>query len=161
QVGLTRTAVERFRARHATRMARAASYSAVDEAQRAELIERARQMKAQQPDLTLFQAAVRLARASRRSVETLRKLLEKHAADVFPARPRRLTANQKRVIVRAARRGVDTAHIAERFGRSVSTIRRTVQVHRAAEVRQRPLAYVKLATFDRDDADEVLLGPPL
>lgn len=161
QVGLTRSAVERFRKANEQRVTKASGFAQLDEAQRRALIDRAKEMIQRQPDLSLHQAAVRLSRHSGRSVEAMRQLLGKHEDELFPRRRDALTGRQKRIIARAARRGAPMSRIAERFGRSRSTIHRVVRSQRAAAAKQRELRYVKLRTFERDDADEVLLGQPL
>jgi len=161
QVGITAGAVERFRASNERRMSQAARYAPLDAAQRDALLEQAKRMKAQQADLSLHQAAVRLARQSGRSVEAMRKLLEKRAVTLFPDRKAPLSGRQKRLIARATRMGVSTAKIASYVGKSRYTVHRAVQSHRAWLARQRKLDHVKLATFDRPDADEVLLGHAL
>jgi RNA polymerase primary sigma factor len=57
--------------------------------------------------------------------------------------------------------GVPAERIASHFKRTCSTVYRALHQHRAGKAQRVPLSYVTLPTFDRDDADEVILGRPL
>ncbi len=162
-VGLEQQAIESYRADHSRRLSRAAAFSHLDQDQRQQLLDQAWDIKQQHPQLSLRQTAVRLAESSGRSVEAIRRLLEKHEATdpIFPERHGPLSSRQKRVIARAARRGVATSAIAAHFGRSRASIHRIVQTQRAAIARQQQITYITLSTFERPDAEEVLLSPPL
>ncbi|MCC6679459.1 MAG: hypothetical protein IT445_01015 [Phycisphaeraceae bacterium] len=162
-VGLERQAIESYRVDHSQRLSRAAAFSHLDQNQRRQLLELAREIKQQHPQLSLRQAAVRLAESSGRSVEAIRRMLEKHEAidPIFPERHGPLSGRQKRVIARAAQLGVAPSTIAAHFGRSRASIHRIVQTQRAYHLRQQRITYIRLPTFERPDAEEVLLSPPL
>ena len=159
----TRSAVDRFLSEQPRRVARAARFSKLSARQRADLLDGARAL-AIEPGMTPFRAARRLAGTSGRAIETIRQLLEQHdreaAADPIFDRPNRpLDSRAKRVIERAARRGIPAGRIAARFHRAPSTIHRIVRARRGERLRRLRIAYIASPTFDRDDAEQVLLGP--
>src|SRR5690606_948618 len=65
---------------------------------------------------------------------------------------------QQEVITRAHKRGVSIARMAEHFNRTHSTIYRAIRQRRAGELRKVAIHHFTMATFDRDDADQVRLG---
>ena len=163
QVVFTREAVDHFLERHADRVDRARRFSKMSDHQRAELLERARQL-ASDPDMSHFRTARRLARETGRAIETIRLLLEQHDREhpdnkVFTDHTGPLTSRQKQVIARAHRMGVPIDRITGRFRRSKATIQRIIRQRRAADLKSRRIDSVASPTFARKDADEVLLRP--
>ncbi|MFW6059854.1 MAG: helix-turn-helix domain-containing protein, partial [Phycisphaeraceae bacterium] len=163
QIVIPRSALERFTERHTKRVRRATRFSTIPENERTALIERARRIvRDSDRRLTLNQVADRLAKQRGRALETIRLLLEKHdqanpAEAIFTDQRGPLTPREKRVIERAHRRGVPVSRLAERFERSRPSIHRVIRERRAAAARQIDLRHVHSATFERDDADAVIL----
>jgi len=158
-------ASDRFIADHPELVGKASSFTRIDPTTRQQLIERARKL-AQRRDVSLNQIASHLSARTGRSLQTIRHTLEKHDLEnpdraIFADRIGPLTGRQKRVIARAYRMGVSAERIAAHFKRTRSTVYRTLHQHRAGKTERVPLDYVALPTFDRDDADEVILGRPL
>lgn len=155
------SAVARFEQGQHDRMAKAAAFSRMPEPHKQQLVARARRL-ASAVDVTLNQVATHLAKRTGRGHETIRQLLEKYDAEhpdapIFADRTGPLTGRQRAVIARAYRRGVRVARLCGRFGRTRSTIYRTVHDVQARELRAVDLTYIKLPVFDREDADEVIL----
>jgi len=164
QVGFTASAVERFRAAHGGRVASAAGFSRIPKGEREELIREARKLAANSRR-SLNRVATELADRHGRAVETVRLVLEKHDRahpdePLFPRHTGPLTARDKRVIARGHRMGISAARLAEHFGRSRASIYRAIHQRRAAAVRKVDLHWISSPTFDREDADEVLLHEP-
>jgi transposase-like protein len=160
---ITRSAVSCFEERWQGRVASASSFSRLDEAEKARLIERARRL-ADATDLPPQRIIDHLSRRSGRSGETIRQLIARHdreheGARVFADRAGPLTRKQKRVIDRAYRAGVGVARIGRRFRKTRSTVYRAIHELRAERVRARRIEPVVMPIFDRDDADEVILRP--
>lgn len=157
----TPEAVRRFVEGNRERVEKAAAFTQMEPDERKRLIERARRI-AKGRDVSLYQVAAHLAKRTGRAVETLRQMLETYDRDHPDARIFReesvLTPRQKRIIARAHRMGVSVSKIAERFGRTRSTIYRVVNERRAAAAKRLRLGVVASPTFDRPDADQVLLG---
>ncbi|MDP6060051.1 MAG: hypothetical protein QGH33_14220, partial [Pirellulaceae bacterium] len=155
----TGDAVERFLSKNAGRVKRATYFTQIADPIRQKLLQRARQLAAGET-LTLNQVARRLASESGRAVETMRLILEHHdqtqpAMAIFPNRLQPLTARQKQLIVRALRMGVSVNRLAERFGRTRSTIYRAARDRRAAELHRLDIQYVESPKFTQQDAHEL------
>ncbi|MEL7471679.1 MAG: hypothetical protein AAGK04_00040 [Planctomycetota bacterium] len=116
---------------------------------------------------TLNQCAERLAKRYQRSLEAVRQILRRHdasgAAPIFDD-PGSLTRLQRRALLRAEARGIDPATLARRYRRTRPTIARAIHLERARRLwawrDAGALEAPRLATFDRDDAHDVLLGAP-
>jgi DNA-directed RNA polymerase sigma subunit (sigma70/sigma32) len=165
EVVILRDAADRYLRRNAERVAKASAFSQIPDEQRDRLVRRARRL-ADAGDLTLNQVAQHLSRRTGRALETVRQILQKHDArhpedPIFADRDRPLTPQQRRVIARAYRMGVPVTRLARRFDRTRATIYRAIHERRAAAARRLPLRWQHLPTFDRADADTVILGRPL
>lgn len=154
----TRQGVDRFLERHGQRVEKASRFTQMGSQDRDRLLDAARR-EATAGGGSLHQVASRLAAGSGRAVETVRLMLEHHDRDhpenaIFPARPGPLTARQKDVIARALAKGVPVQKIADRFGRTRSTIYRAGRERRAARLRRISATAVTSEAFDRDDAEQ-------
>jgi hypothetical protein len=160
-IGFTAEAVERYRATRPQRVAKASSFSQLTDAQRDDVLRRARRLAAT-TDASFNQIADHLAKRTGRALETIRLILEKHDRDhpdepIFADRTGPLTPRQKRLIGRAHRIGVPVGKLAERFRRSRATIHRVILDRRAARALRLPLDHVPHPQFDRPDAAEIYL----
>lgn len=159
-VGFTPEAVRRFILANRERVERASAFTQMEPGERKRLLDRAHRI-ARGRDVSLHQVASHLAKRTGRAVETLRQLLEAHDRDQPEDRifneDAPLAARQKRIIARAHRMGVSVSKIAAHFGRTRSTIYRVINERRAAAARRLRLTVVESPTFERPDADEVLL----
>jgi hypothetical protein len=105
--------------------------------------------------------ARQLASESDRAVETIRLVLEQHDRTqhdnpIFPDRTGQLTSRQKELITRALRRGIPVQRLADRFGRTRSTIYRAARDRRAAQVRRLTISYIHSPDFEREDAEDLM-----
>jgi Homeodomain-like domain len=164
-VAVPRAASERYIGDHPDQVRRAAAFTQMEPAARKRLIERARQI-ARRREVSLNQVAAHLAQKTGRALQTIRQVLVNYDRDhpnraIFTDHVGPLAAKQKRVIVRAYRVGVPVDRIAERFKRTRSTVYRVVHQHRAGGAVRVSLEYIASPIFDREDADEVILGRSL
>jgi hypothetical protein len=158
-----RLAVERFIREQSGRVTRAGQFTQMDAATRRDLLTRARRI-AQARDVSMNQAATHLARKTDRALETVRMLLEKHDREhpddpIFADRTGPLSSATMRAIGRAHRRGARVRDLCLIHRRTRATIYRAVHVYRLAVLRRVRLDHFTSPTFDRDDADEVILRP--
>lgn len=158
-----RKAVEHFLAEHDQLVRRAAKFSQMDAPTRKALLQRARRL-ADATEVSLNQIATHLARHTGRATETMRLLLEHHDRDhpddpIFADHTSPLNDAQKRAIAAAHRRGVGVGELTKQYRRSRSTIYRAIRQRQVLALRRVPTGHVASPTFDRPDADEVLLRP--
>ena len=153
-------AIEQFERAHPDRLARAGRFSRRDEHEQAQLERDARRYRARF-GWSLNRVARRIADRRGRSVEGVRQALQRIDRDaddpVFGALGPP-GARERAFFARAARRGIDPGDIAAHAGRSVASVRRGASEHRASFLRSLDLEGPTLATFDREEAREVLLA---
>ncbi|MEM1208840.1 MAG: hypothetical protein AAGI54_06180 [Planctomycetota bacterium] len=165
RVMICRSAVEAYtRSVGSERVARAASFTRTEPATVRRILADTRRL-ARRRAATLNQVAARVAELHGRGLETVRQIIQRHDRErpdeaIFPDRQGPLTDRQRRVIERAHGMGIEAARIAERYGRSLSTVYRVLAELRAERLRERPIAWVDLAVFDRPDAEAVILRQP-
>ncbi|MEM9416134.1 MAG: helix-turn-helix domain-containing protein [Planctomycetota bacterium] len=158
------SAVEHFLRLQGGRVRDARAFKRMTSDERRKVVEDARALRLADPSLSLNQAASQIAEHTGRGLETIRELLQKHDRDrpeaaLFADHDGPLTGGQRAAIERAYREGEPVDEIAERFGRTRSTVYRAVHRCRAQRALGVPITYVAEPTFDRDDAEEVLLRP--
>lgn len=158
-------ASQRYIADHPEQVKRAAEFTQIDPDTRKKIIERARQI-VRRREASLNQVAAHLASKTGRGLETIRQVLANFDRDnparaIFTDHTGPLTHKQKRVIARAYRMGVPVDKIAERFGRTRSTVYRALHQLSAGKAGRISLEYIASPTFEREDADEVILGRSL
>ncbi len=154
--------VQRFVASRPGRADEAARFARMDEPTRHAIVIRARRIRSR-TDASAFGIAQHLARKYGRSVETIRQCLVHHDQRdprfaIFRDRTPPLTEKQQRVIHRAYGRGVPVRKLRERYGKGRDAIYRVINLQRARALAARDLGYIASPTFDRDDAEEVILG---
>lgn len=162
------SAVAHFQAQHPARAAKASAFKRMTTAERRAAVEQARALSLGDASLTLNQAAKQIAATTCRGLETIRELLQKHDREqpgsaLFADHDAPLTESQRGAIERGYLAGDSVGALAERYGRTPSTIYRALHHCRARRARAHTIRYVAEPTFDRDDADEVLLreiAPP-
>ncbi len=162
RVGFLRSSVERFVARNAERVRRGSSFSKLSEAERVELVERARCLA--QAGGCPSEVARRVAGAMNRSVETVRYTLKQFDAEhpelaVFPDHSGPLTAALKESIYRRYRDGASVDDLAEEFSRTRTTIYRVVNEVRAGRIAELPLDHIYNEEFEDSSLEEEILAP--
>ncbi len=158
-----RDGVDAFLERHGQRVEQAGAFTQLEPDLKQSLLERARRI-AEVRDVSLNQVASHLSKRTGRALETIRQLLDKHDREnaddpIFKDRTGPLKWKQKRLIARAVRVGIPVSKLCRRFKRTRSTVHRAVRDHKAATYRRLRIAYHTSPTFERDDADEVILRP--
>lgn len=152
--------VERFERANQPGLRRAGSFTRIDARTRERMLRRAATYRAKF-DCSLNQIAARLAERYGRSHEAVRQLLRREPRAAFvPRAP--LRERQRRVILRAWRRGIEASDLASWFGVSRGAVLRALNVERAMRLKgllETALAEVPgPAMFGRADAAEVLLS---
>ena len=152
----------RFAAAHPKLLRKAADFRRIDDATIAAIVDRARHLRDEDSTISLNKAARLLAREHARSLEAVRGVLRRHDAQrerpIF-TEPGPLSERQRRVIYRAWRLGMTPSAIGRRFGKSAQSIHRAINLHRLAMLRRLPISFVNIPTFDRPEADDVILSP--
>ncbi|MFK7788938.1 MAG: hypothetical protein AB8C95_05505 [Phycisphaeraceae bacterium] len=158
------SALVAFEKSHTGRVEQAASFSRFTAAEKAYMINRARRL-VQTSDVPPQAILIHLSRRTGRSIEALRTLFQQHdkanpEQPVFADRTGPLTDQQKRIIDRAYRRGITVSMLCQRFGKTRSTIYRSIHEARAKRIETIVIDSVYSSIFEREDADEVLMSPP-
>ncbi len=130
--------VERFEARHAPALARAGAFTRIPANVEDRIVRRAAAYR-RRLGCTLNQAAGRLARRFGRSHEAVRQILRRAEARADAptfSEPTIPSLSERRLIDRAARRGIEPSDIAQRLRRSTASIRRVITDARAERLRE-------------------------
>lgn len=162
RVGFLHSSVERFVGSHLERVRRGERFSHLSRQEHGEIIERARRLA--RAGAGQSEVARRIARRLNRSVETVRYTLrtfdEKFPAlALFPNHTAPLSEESKEGIYQEYRRGASVGELAERFGRTRTSIYRIVNEARARRLLELPLDYIYNEQFDQSDAEAEILGP--
>lgn len=160
---IMRSAADHFIAQHDKQVQKASTFTQMSQSQRTDLFKRARRLAIAR-EVSLNQVASHLAKRTGRALETLRQLLIQHDLKnpdnpIFADRSAPLTPRQQEVITRAHKRGVSVRKMAHRFDRTHSTLYRAIRQRRATELRKINLTFHAAPTYNRDDADQVILRP--
>jgi RNA polymerase sigma factor (sigma-70 family) len=162
RIGFLKSSVERFVARHATDVERGGQFSQMSDAEREEIIIRARRLA--RVGACPAEISRRIARRTGRAVETIRYTLKNHDqhhpdAAVFPDAPQPLTDDVKKEIHRGFRRGMSVDRLSKRYCRTKASIYRIIGEMRAKRLLDQPIEFMYHASFEDADADDVILGP--
>lgn len=163
RVGFLRSTVEQFVARNSAEVARGAEFSHLTVEELTKVIARARRLARVGANPT--EVCRRLARKFHRSPETIRYTLKNHDRKhpeiaVFPDATEPLTEQQRRDIAREFRQGLAVEVLAERFGRTKTSIYRIAAEVRAEQLAEQPIDYMDCPDFHEPDAEETILQPP-
>ncbi|UCD76789.1 MAG: hypothetical protein JSV91_07640 [Phycisphaerales bacterium] len=156
-------ALDRFIQRHRAGVERAGRFTRVGPEDRQRMIDDALRMR-QKENLTLNEAARRLAKTCGRARETVRLILRRHdrrAEKPIFASKGPLSARDLRVIDRAWCFGVPAAELARRFRCSRATIQRVISRARRRFLASLDLSYVELPTLELEDAASIILSNPI
>ncbi|MBX3353550.1 MAG: hypothetical protein KF684_11515 [Phycisphaeraceae bacterium] len=163
RIVFTPGAVEGFETLQPALLARAGGFRRTTGDERAMIVRRARRYRARF-GCTVTQASERIALRTGRARETVRRVLLAHdrAADdpIFP-RARGVDERRRDALMHAHRRGVPLAELASATGRTRESVARIALERTLVRLRAFDLRGPVAPTFERDDAHEVLLAPPL
>ncbi len=162
RVGFLHSSVERFVSHHVERVSRGERFSQLTQQEISEIIDRARRLA--QAGAGQSEVARRIAKRLNRSVETVRYTLrhfdERYPAlALFPGNTGPLTDDSKESIYQDYRRGEPVGELAQRFGRTRTSIYRIVNEMRARRLLELPLNYIHNEQFEQPNAEEEILGP--
>lgn len=162
-LAIMRGVSEAFARRRERELARASAFSRIDAALAGRMVRRAERYQ-RVFGCSAHAAAGRLAARFGRSPEAVRALLVRSAAErgSLSHRPP-IGVPERRVLARAARRGIDPDWLARRTRRTPAGVRRAIAVERMAALRamieRGELSAPVSPVFSRPDAAEVLLAP--
>ena len=162
RVGFLQSSVDRFVAHNQQRVERGSRFSQLTDAQRQEIIDRARRLA--QAGGTQSEIIRRIAKRTGRSSETIRYTLRQFDREhptlaVFPDVSGPLTPEMKVQIYQQFRRGTSVEGLAKRYNRKKSTIYRIVNEMRAERIMELPLDFIPNPRFSRRGADKACLAP--
>jgi len=164
RVGFLRSSVERFVARQDPGFDRGEGFTRLSDEDRELIIARARRLAQAGGGPT--EVARRLARRTGRAIETIRTTLKQHDAKhpddpVFPEAQVQLTVDVKNEIYRGFRKGITVPRLAEKYGRTRTSIYRIVSEARAQRLLDQPIDCIYNAEFEAPGADESILRGPV
>jgi RNA polymerase primary sigma factor/RNA polymerase sigma factor len=152
RVGFLKSSIERFVERNHDRVHRGSQFSQLTDQERASIIDGARRLAG--AGGTSADAARRLARKTGRSPETIRYTLRQFDRDhpdvaVFPDNFGPLSAEARRKIHEQYQHGESVESLAERFGRTRTSIYRIIAEMRARRIMELPLDFIPNDAFSR------------
>ena len=162
KVGFLQSSLERFVTAHQAQVERGTRFRQLTEAERDEIIRRARRMALVRPGQTgLVEIARRIARKMSRSTETVRLTLKAYDRDhpdraVFPSSVPSLDDDAKAQIYRRFRMGVSVEVLREQYKRTRSSIYRVIN-----EMRARRILGTKLEFIDNTSFSDPAIGPQI
>jgi len=162
RVGFLHSSVERFISNHLHRVHRGEHFTQISHQERSNIIDRARRLA--RAGAGQSEAARRIAKRFNRSVETVRYTLrnfdQQHPAlALFPDHTAPLTEESKESLYQDYRRGQSVGELAQRFGRTRTSIYRIINEMRALRLLDLPLDCIYNEQFDAANAEEEILGP--
>jgi RNA polymerase sigma factor (sigma-70 family) len=165
KVGFLESSLQRFVAAHRAQVERGSRFRQLTEAERDEIIRRARRMALVRPGQAgLVEIARRIARKMSRSTETIRLTLKAYDRDhpdraIFPSTVPALDDDAKAQIYRRFRMGVSAEVLARQYGRTRSSIYRVINEMRARRILGTKLELIDHPTFGDREAAAAILGP--
>ena len=164
RVGFLRSSVERFLTRQGISVDQTGGFNRLTEEDRRQIISRARRLA--QAGGSPTEISRRLARKLGRAVETIRTTLKHHDLNnpdepVFPDAQLQLTDDVKNEIYRGFRKGIKVPRLAQKYGRTRTSIYRIVTEVRAQRLLDQPIDYIHNPEFEVPGADETILHSPV
>ncbi|HZZ44876.1 MAG TPA: sigma-70 family RNA polymerase sigma factor [Tepidisphaeraceae bacterium] len=160
RVGFLLSSVERFVRAHTDQVAEAANFTHVDEAEREQILRRARRL-ATQCGCCQHEISRRIGRRLRRSPLTILHTIRKHDAEnpgeaIFPLAAEPITESQRVQISRWNRRGVALPRIARKLCRPSTAIYRILIEERVARLNKKKIKFVDDAMYHQADAEQAI-----
>jgi RNA polymerase sigma factor (sigma-70 family) len=165
KVGFLESSLQRFVSAHRAQVERGSRFRQLTDAERDEIIRRARRMALVRPGQTgLVEIARRIARKMSRSTETIRLTLKAYDRDhedraIFPSSTPALDDEAKTQIYRRFRMGVSAEVLARQYGRTRSSIYRVINEMRALRILSTKLELIENPIFRNAEAARTILGP--
>src|SRR5262245_48556400 len=165
KVGFLESSLRRFVTAHRAQVERGSRFRQLTEAERDEIVRRARRMALVRPGQAgLVEIARRIARKMARSTETIRLMLKAYDRDhpdraIFPAVTPSLDDDAKAQIYRRFRMGVSAEVLARQYGRTRSSIYRIINEMRARRILGTKLEFIDHASFAQPEHSAEILAP--
>jgi len=164
RVGFLRSSVERFLTHQGITVEQTGGFNRLTDEERTQIIARARRLA--QAGGSPTEISRRLARKLGRAVETIRTTLKHHDLNnpdepIFPDAQLQLTDDVKNEIYRGFRKGIKVSRLAQKYGRTRTSIYRIVTEVRAQRLLDQPISYIHNPEFDAPGADEAILHSPV
>jgi RNA polymerase sigma factor (sigma-70 family) len=161
RVGFLQSFVERFVESRADEIGRSSKFTQLSETDREAIIRRARRLARYGASLT--EVTARISKKTGRAQETIRYTIKQFderypESAVFPNRRATLTDEDRRDIFRAVRSGVSATRLAERYGRTRSSIYRIATQHRVRTLLDQAIEFMPSDEFSEPEADEQILN---
>lgn len=161
RVGFLKSAVDRFVSKHSDDVQRSAKFSQLSDAEREEIVSRARRMA--RFGGCPAEISRRIARKLGRAQETIRYTLKSYDRDhphsaIFPNAPQALTDEVKKDIFRNFRRGASAERLGKRHGRTKASIYRIVAEMRAKRLLDQPIEFIYHSSFEQPNVEAEILG---
>jgi RNA polymerase primary sigma factor len=167
KVGFLESSLQRFVTAHRMQVERGSRFRQLTQAEREEIIRRARRMALVRPGQAgLVEIARRIARKMSRSTETIRMTLKSYDREnpdraIFPTSVPPLDDDAKAQIYRRFRMGVSAEVLARQYGRTRSSIYRVLNEMRARRILGTKLEFIDHASFhDVANAEEIVAPMP-
>ncbi|MBG84204.1 MAG: hypothetical protein CMJ40_06615 [Phycisphaerae bacterium] len=155
-------ALDHYLERSPAGMRRIRSWSRVDESERASILKRASQLHDKQ-EASLHSASITIAAETKRAVSTIRHVLmsaQRNSHEPIFSSHGPLTDRDAAICERSHAVGIPLSRVAARFQKSVPAVHRAMLRNRLRRLCRLRLDSVWQETFDRDDAEQVLLDFP-
>lgn len=162
KVGFLESSLDRFVSEHREQVDRGTRFSQLSDAERDEIIRRARRMAAVR-QASLAEIARRIARKMSRSPETIRMTLKTYDREhpdraIFPGSTGPLDTEARAQIYRKFRTGTSVEVLAKQYGRTRSSIYRVLNELRAERLLETKLEYMHNESFDDPKAAAEILA---
>jgi RNA polymerase sigma factor (sigma-70 family) len=162
RVAFLRSSVDRFVRHHEDEVLRGSRFTQVSEAEREEMIIKARQLAAHGANAS--EVARQLAETFDRSMETVRYTIKQYDHDhpenaVFPDTKSPLTTHRKQELFQRFQHGAAPDRLANEFGRTRSSVYRIVSEVRGRQLLDQTIDFMDSPDFRKPNADRVILGP--
>jgi len=160
RIGVPESGLRRFTTAHLAAVMRSRRFSHLTAPQREQILQRARQLRADGCTSTHRICQI-LAVQTGRSAETIRYTLKRHDPEWAepPARPRQEPCDEHKIIFECWRSGDTLEALAERFDKSVRTIHKIVLDQQRRQLLARKVAFIYSPEFDLPDAEARILDP--
>jgi RNA polymerase sigma factor (sigma-70 family) len=163
QVCYQQSVIDRFLTINQERVARGGRFSQMTEAEREDILRRARRLS-RACGSTLTEVSRRIARRLSRSVETVRYTIKRYDREnpeqaLFPRLTGPLDAATKELIYSSYRRGITVDTLAKTFQRTRTSVYRAINEVRAQRLLDQPLDYIAHEDFQKPELENEILAP--
>src|SRR5918998_946578 len=160
RVGFLLSSVERFFSGHQDQVTRGMNFSQVSDAEREEIVRRARRL-AVMCQCCAHEIARRIARKMNRSPLTIQHTIRKHDQEhpdqaIFPQAAPEVPEEQRVQILRGYRRGIAIRYLAKRVCRPSTAIYRVILEERLAKLAKRKVKFIDDPLYHQEDAGEAI-----